>query len=189
MPMSLTDILREKEEGAPIWTLNKTRGASRGPVLFACSRQSGSETDSIRIPDTWLPINICEQLPRKQILDAPSFRSSARNGMISFLTDEEAEDMFTKTGAQEELRRISQQNAQIAGEVAKQFADHDGPNQDNVSPKVISFMEKVGDQGEIAVINSLRNIADDLQPADKNYIRDFANGRGHSKIVSWLQSL
>lgn len=190
MKLNINDVLSQPKS-APIWVLNKTSGSIRGPIMFEAPKLNGSGVDTVRIPDTWLPVNLTEQLDRAQITAATEFRRIIRVGQIAVIDAEEAEELKARPGANEEDQRVREQSNRFAGHAAELLGgDGSGPvnisnpEEADVSPKIVSIMERIEDSGEIAVINSLRSISSDLSDSERAYIQKMAAKGNYTKLES-----
>ena len=69
MRLTISDLSKPGMENSPIYVINKTRGDYRGPIIFSAHRLNGRGSDTVRIPDTFLPTNLLDYVPRGQLLE------------------------------------------------------------------------------------------------------------------------
>lgn len=88
-----------------LWVLNTTSGEKRAMLVIGLSAKDGAR-ESLRVPVTWLPLNLTEQHTRESILQSPNFRRALAQGAITAITEEQAMAEFSREGAEEERARV-----------------------------------------------------------------------------------
>jgi hypothetical protein len=103
----------EKSSKGPLFVMNTTSGDLSGKVLISIPKTNGQGHDMIRIPKTFIPVDVTlDGPPRKNIIQATDFRSSIGKGMIKLATREYAELLLNSPEGKEELRKL--QNERMA---------------------------------------------------------------------------
>ncbi len=95
-------------EKGPIWARNRTSETmSPGGDVFISVNISGTQR-VVNVPNTWVPINLTSQVPRKALLDAPYFMEALSKGLIDVITESSAQEILRRDGADEELQRLAE---------------------------------------------------------------------------------
>lgn len=210
--ISLHDI--ETSEHGNVWVLNRTSGTDKGPVNFTVPKSNGTGMDTVIVPLTFLPIDLTEQVTKKQILDSSEFRRALRLGFISLVDNDSAQAMMTISGAEEERLRLRSEmlNMEVGAQVSSTNPEEIQPNNaamsavdmreragavsesaavssenriDNLLPTVVVLMEELADKEEVHVINSLRTLRSELTQDDLSYIQDKARSANYRKLAKW----
>lgn len=138
-PVVTIDTLHEKEKG-PIWVINNSAATNPpGADLFiTVAAAKGNTVTIVKVPRTWLPVNLNEQAPRQDILDSPQFLRAVSSGILRLISAEEAQDKNTNSGAPIERERLVQ-----AENAVKNAALTEGGKAFNDS------LERIGANGEV----------------------------------------
>lgn len=201
--MSLTIDDLESSKNGPIYVLNITSGSNRSNVLFTVPKPNGAGLDTVEVPATFIPINLTEQVARRQLLISSEFRRAIARKMIELITDEEAEDRLAEDGVDEELERLSNvlnaaksSREQTALEGAKikdpslssSETDVVDTKIDGVGAGVVGYMEalKSGESDEITTLNSLRSLGV-LEAADYRWVAATAEENKWVRISRWAK--
>lgn len=115
-PLSIVDI--EKKGQGPIYVINNTGNADNtesGILFIAIPRLSGNGSPiSLRIPRTWLPIDITKQIAFSQLVPTHEFRVAINNKWIIPVSNEYANYLLSKEGAREEQERLDEEDRRAA---------------------------------------------------------------------------
>lgn len=182
-PLSIRDLNDSKD--FDVWVLNNFSGDARGDIYIDVAKQSGQGTDLIMIPNTFVPVNLSDQVSKKQLIKSSDFRRAINSRYVLLISDKDAADKLAEDGAQEEADRvrglISGKNeagaAAINSMVGKVVTDENGMTsvdteieEDKVSKPVRMLIEGVDDKTEdTSLINTLRRM--DVTQDDWKYIR------------------
>lgn len=200
--LNFTDLDRPENQHKPIWVLNKSSGDHRGPVIFTCSGDIGGRgLEPVRVANTWLPLNLLEQMPRARLLGSTDFRSAVINGLLSIIDDEEAQVILSRTGSRDELERLQAEKDHLAniGFPARDGNDSGGanivsssddgePEDDGLSRQVRTILNRLGTEPEMRTINQLRNVEDTLTDKELRQIIKQAKAADLSKVVAYARS-
>jgi hypothetical protein len=181
-PLTLNEL--EESDVGPVWVLNTTEGQRRAQVVIEIPNENGNGHTQVFIPMSWIPINLTDQVRRGQLLRGQNFRSAVAKKLIRLIRAEEAEKMLQQPGAAEEQQRISEFSINNPSEVAPQ-----GDQQtENLSPVVLAIYGTMADNGEIEVMNTLRNIGA-LQEHEYRAIHRRAKQLGYRQLKELAKEL
>lgn len=194
MSISVRDL--EKQDKGGIFVLNQTKGIERGRIVFSVPKQNGMGSDTVLIPATFIPIDLTDQVSRKQLLESSEFRKTVNSRKIEVISEEEYEKLMKEPEAREELDRLYNQQqiymntvqsldnildrkesiVDPALESTQPGVPQNQPKQEakveneNVSPaviQVVAFLEEEKD--ESAAISTLRGLGE-LNEEDYTYV-------------------
>lgn len=206
-PLSLRDI--ENDEGKTVFVLNTTKGKYRGQVVIAVPRPNGIGLDGVIIPPTFIPIELTEQVSKKQLLDSSDFRKSISRGLIipvstkdalSFLETDDAKEEIENLYASQQLQRDAMisthvddieipelQNMEKGAEGTGLDVDEDG-RVDGVSLAVMQSVEILKESGnEKACISSFRSQVS-MTPEDYRYVMNNISKTEYSSLFDFCRS-
>lgn len=166
----------------PIWVLNTAPESElqvAGDVHLGIPKLNGSKIDPLFIPQTWLPIDITEFVPRAQLLESAEFRNAVAKQLITIITPEFAQEILQQEGASEERDRLAARRRAIRdvgaarsltkgkGEVTMvggDDADEDDTPQEAAPKKkkkfatgFLAFAESLISKPDMAVMNAIRS--------------------------------
>ena len=144
---------------------------------------SGGEPSLVIVKDTWLPIDVTENVPREDALKSPVFRKAVQRGMLQIISTEEAEKMLATEDAIDERQRLSLRNSQEVVESAETINDESNPEL-KVSPQVVELMNRTMTPRDR--LASLKNMQDHLTKEDLHYISIKA-AKTEQKLMLWLE--
>ncbi len=199
--VTIRDLEGKKTGG--IFCLNATSGRDRSNIIFTVPKNSGVGIDTIEVPNTFVPIDLTEQVSRRQLMESSEFRRAVSRGLIELITDEEASQLLTEDGAKEELARLKNSrsamdslNQQDGVEVTGNAVDPALSNSeeasvdtkiDGVDAGVVQLMEILKEEGDaISVMNSLRGLGK-LSQEDFKYILKHVGE--HENIKKYAQRM
>lgn len=105
--ISLSD-LDDKGTG-PIWVINSaasSRFQLTGQIVVSIPQPNGIKSDALVINQTWLPVDISQRFRRDRLLNATEFRAAVVNGLLTVISEKDAERMLRQEGAAEETQRL-----------------------------------------------------------------------------------
>lgn len=193
MRLTITDISQVSYKGKPVWVLNKSAGKERGPVIFNCNKLNGTGVDAVYVADTFLPINLIESITWERLIESVPFRQAVSRGLLHIIDDVEAQTILAMDGAEEELERLrlsesryatvsNVEGVEVPEEMAVSVDEESG-----LPTHIMGIMARVEQQGEVAVINSLRTHAQDLTVKELKQIFVYAKSRGYKRIMKWAK--
>jgi hypothetical protein len=97
--------LEEVEKG-PVYVINATSGELGGNLLFSVPKLNGNGHDLIRVPKTFIPIDLSMQVSRQQLVASSEFRSTVNKGLIKIASREYAKALLESEDGQAEQTRI-----------------------------------------------------------------------------------
>lgn len=126
----LTVAQAEAQQSSSLWVLNTadtSEAEEAGDILMAIPRLTGSgQTDVITLDLTWLPQDITEWIPRAQALESADFRRAVRKGLISIISEQDAQKILRRPGAKEERQRLASARKYIREvATARAMGEHD----------------------------------------------------------------
>lgn len=189
-PISITDL--EKSNVGPVWVLNVTRGETRSVVQFSVPKVEGQGYDAVVVPVTIAPINLAEQVSKRQIMQSSQFRKAALRGLLSIISEQEASEMLKDPKykrayekMQSEFTQISQGETQASTGASPVLSTGD-TNQTGVSARVSSFASLLSESAdEEESLTTLLNLGE-LTEAEKDVVRKAAAEKNFRSIVDAL---
>jgi hypothetical protein len=103
--MTLGDL--EKEEKGPVFVQNVSTGDEAGQVLITVPKKNGNGSDLVKVPKTFIPMDLTSQVPRSQLIEAAEFRKTITGGLLKLCTPEYAEMLLNSEDGKDEARRIA----------------------------------------------------------------------------------
>jgi len=184
MKLTINEISQPDFEFKPVWVLNKSRGRNRGVILIGCPKVRGSgDADQIRIPNTFLPTDMTTSVPRDQLLASSDFRQAVTKGLIELIDDSEAKAILSKPGASEELTKLSRPQHEVSAErIEEELAN---PIK---TAKVQVLLSRIGELGEVGVINTLRTMEEDIDVGEYTGIKAEALTKGFKRLVKYVDN-
>ncbi len=105
--MAKLDLIDLEEKSIRrVWVVNKTRGENRSRVIFSVPKTRGQGQDLIEVPNTWLPVDLTQQITKRQLMESSDFRTALNAGLLVLIDDEEAQEALQDEDATEELARL-----------------------------------------------------------------------------------
>lgn len=192
-PMSIRDIEESPNKGS-VYVLNSTKGKDRGDVVFTVPKASGNGGfDAVIVPATFIPMDITEQVARRQLIQSTDFRKAIARKMLTLVRDDEAEELLAEEGVDEEVERLNNLREAITTSVTKavvEGAEVVDPAFDkgaklveaSAAPGVMQLMWELESQGdETAILNSLRSQGE-LERQDYEYIAEKVEKTSYERI-------
>lgn len=187
--MSITIAELEKSNLGPVWVLNQTKGEMRSVIQFSVPKIEGQGYDAVVVPATIAPVNIAEQVSKKQIMQSSHFRKSVLRGLVSIISEVEAQTLLNDPNIQKAYQRMQSEFMQISqGETLASTGASTSNEESNpgVSPRIISFSSMLADSNdEDESLATLMNIGD-LTEQEKDVIRKAAAEKGFKAIVDYV---
>jgi len=204
--LNITALLSRANENQPLYILNTSdlrhileKPQPRGDILIPL-KSEGDEI-VIKIPNTWIPIDVTTFAPRNAILNSPHFRRQLESGRIRAITAAAAEKIMKEPGATEEARLHILNTSGIYNEGTLTDNARRTPDpvlSDSIKNRVLAAgdpMEKaqvpvvnlVNRDGitSAEMLNGLRNIEETLTRDDLHYIISTVNASTHEPVVKW----
>jgi hypothetical protein len=102
-------------EGGAVFVLNTSgglRGLTGGGDVFI-SVEVGKSSRTLKVPRTWIPIEVTKSVPRKNLLESAYFLEAVGKGLITPIHADDALAMTRKSGYSDELRRLEEFENQV----------------------------------------------------------------------------
>lgn len=127
--LTINDI-RHFDNTQSVWVLNTTNSApsmrrninpdtgkfkqERADVLFTVSSVAAhGEQETIVVPQSFLPMNLTDYVSVRDLLECRSFLRAVREGLLTIIDEESADDLFNTEGAAEERKRLNERKEQL----------------------------------------------------------------------------
>ncbi len=200
--LTLNDL--ENRTKGSIYVLNNTRQPEQGEVSFTVPKLGQSGVDNVVVPSTFIPIDLMEQVSRKQLMESSEFKKAVRGKVLLLITDEYARELLSEEDATYEQERLfnqsqatmnmaqSMEGMQTGDMLHPELARRQVSNADNdviegISPKVaavLSTLEESND--ERGAISSLRTVESTLTDKDFAYVVKQC-GSKYSILKEWAR--
>lgn len=175
----------ERNNDPAIWVLNATKGDTRSVVVLTIPKLTGGGEDKVEIPVTSIPINLTNQVPKKQLMAATNFRRSVSHGLLKLLDTEEAEKLLTTPGAQKELERLTKETDAFINNMGRQQVSV--TNTDNIRPRLQNLAMAMETSDEDETIHTL-NAVGELNDDEKDFLIAKATELKQNSVISHLKS-
>lgn len=198
--------LEQGDDRQPIWALNGSADSEvgqPGEVHVGIPKLNGTKIDPLHLPQTWLPINLTDQIPRAQLLASSEFRNAVNNKLITLISPEFADQIGAQDGVQEERERlvemrravreataarsISQSGAEVisTSEISERNREEasekdEGPQ---FSPGFVMFANNLENKSDIECLNLIRSRGKFSRPELKHLIKTLHD---KSKTVEFI---
>lgn len=182
---TLEDI--EKNSKGPLYVINATSNPN-GRLTFSIPKASGQGHDPVRIPKTFIPIDISLDATRKRIIDSSEFRTTVAKGLLKLPTREYAELLLNSEEGQEELRRVENERAQLNAVVENMAVREDSDEEEYADVKSAGSKAKsaheAGPEKAVASINiKLKNLVANANDEDWNETKIVAALRNYGQLT------
>lgn len=139
----------EQQDKGPVWVLNNTRDALEGQVVVSIAKRNGNGYDRIRVPRSFVPFDLTQQIPRLQLLESADFRHAINTRLLKLVTSEYAAVLRNTDEAKEEMTRLKndEQKAKMALKKAGIMADGQTPSSGVGDDDDDEFFEVAGEGG------------------------------------------
>lgn len=112
----LTDIqsVLQGNSRDPIYIINTADEVSaEGEVCCAIPNPNNQSPDILRIDQTWIPIDLTDKIPRKQLIESTAFRQLINSGLVKLVDSGWAQAVLSDPQAKSELQRLRNQQNMI----------------------------------------------------------------------------
>ena len=181
----------EQEKTGPIFVLNNTSGTNRSQIVFTVPKSNGVGLDNVEVSATFIPLNLLEQVSRRQLLSSSEFRRAVSRKYIVLLDTEYAKVLLAEEGVAEEQQRLENlhnaqtaalENGALQGNPA--MPDDDGMKLNGVTAGVVAAVERLGvESDETLALNTFRALGA-LEVADYKFIRTHL-GKKFPRVEKW----
>lgn len=163
----------------PIWALNGSAEVREiADVLIGIPKLNGSKVDTLRVPATWLPVCLTEQIPRAQLLASAEFRQSVSSGILILIDPAYAQEVLEQDGAVEEQARLRETEQRVRDALSARGLHTDNvslisgaelasttPNSgqeiaaNELDPAFVIFFESLAEKTDMDTMNAIRTRA------------------------------
>lgn len=165
-----------------IWVVNKTAGENRSQIIFVIPTGQRQQ-ELVQIPNTWIPVDLTEQVTKRQLMESTDFRRSLRNGLLDLISDEDAEEILATEDARAEMKRLRQaakshkrQSPQVNGNLpnmqppAANSAPEEAPA-NMPSPAAQTIALQMAESTDMEIANTIRNLGS-ISDVDRSFLKD-----------------
>lgn len=127
--LSISDI-RKFDSTKSVWVINTTSSSpsmrrNKNPetgkwkqeradvVLTINSATIHGERETVVVPQSFLPVDLTEYVSIRDILECRAFLRSVREGLLTIIDDESADELFNTEGASEERARLQEKQQRL----------------------------------------------------------------------------
>ena len=127
--LTLNDI-RHFDSTKSVWALNTTSSSpamrrNKNPetgkwkqeradvIINVSSATVHGERETIVIPQSFLPVDLTEYASIRDLLECRAFLKSVREGLITIIDEESADELFNSEGAAEERQRLAEKQQRL----------------------------------------------------------------------------
>lgn len=94
--------MAKADKNPELWVVNKTSN------LVTISIDVNGKTKAVKIPKTWVPIDLSLQIPTSYVKNSPDFRRALTLGLIEEMDSEKVKIFFANDSeAKEELKKVT----------------------------------------------------------------------------------
>lgn len=112
----------EQKTTGPVWVMNTTeQQGEAAQILISVPKINGTGVDVVRIPRTFIAVDLTQQVPRLQLLNSAEFRKSVQKQLIKLCSEAYAKAILSTADGKAEQRRI--ENALLRAQVAADNAN------------------------------------------------------------------
>jgi hypothetical protein len=104
--MTVADLEDSGEKGS-VWVLNTMTGDMQGQLLINVPKKHGNGQDLVRIPRTFIPMDLTDQVSKGQLLESSEFRKTVTGGLLKLITPDYANLVLSSDEGREEKRRVT----------------------------------------------------------------------------------
>lgn len=200
--ITVRDLEKDPETGG-VFVLNNTSGAERGVVIFTVPQNNGVDLDVVKIPATFIPIELTAQVSKKQLLSSSELRKCVNSRKIILLDEDYALELLDEEDAVKEKERLFNEEQAILN--INQALDEDVMTGDMLDPelarhkdrtagstkepsmRVQVLVDQLNESGdETGALNSLRNLGK-LEKEDYLHIAKKVD-RKFGRIKAWAEA-
>ena len=172
----------EKLTSGGVYILNNTAGHERGKVVFTVPHANGQGHDTVIVPATFIPVDLLEQVSRRQLMESSEFRRCISTRRLKIITQKYAEELLEDEDAQEEKERLYNE-AESHNNMVQ--AMDDIQTGDMLEPELAGIGSRRGADGEIRENASTKG-DNGLNKGNSNGLESF---EVHPKVESIMETL
>lgn len=114
--ITVTDAIRDEDPS--LWIINTSSEQYEGgaDVFITITGKGGPSL--LTVKRTWLPEQVTDRFPKKQILESMHFTNAVRQGLVKVISPKEAQAILNRPGADVERRRLRELDITVKEAVA-----------------------------------------------------------------------
>ena len=185
--LSVSDLSR-LDEHDDVWALNNTKGEYRGNVFFTVpSLNNGLREDQVLVSCTFAPVNLTEQVTRKQLLDSSSFRRAVASQTLHIISAADAQELLKDTAIRAEYDRVVQERVgshtlESTTALGREEPQKDVSELNGVGAHVIQFVALLETATDTEAVVSCRNLGE-LSKEEWQHIHTGATNNGFVSLA------
>jgi len=183
--MTIRDLEKSKDGG--VFVLNKTSGIEKGRIVFPVPKSNGVGSDTVLIPSTFIPIDLTEQVSRKQLTESSEFRKCVNSRRVELISEEEYNRLMKQEGADDERDRLY--NAQQAYMNTVQSLDNIIDRGNEVVDPAITEANRSSKSRQDQAHASLSEDGEQITPAVLQIVGSLEDEKDEMAAISTLRSL
>lgn len=187
--LTIRDI--ENQDRGGIFVLNKSRGIEKGRIVFQVPKLNGIGSDAVVIPATFIPIDLTEQVSRKQVLESSAFRRAVNSRRIELISEEEYNSLMGQPGATEEQNKLFNME-QVHMNTVQSLDNIMDRERNVVDPALAPFKKGAGEtepQTEHADTHDMGGEEGRVHPAVLQVVASLEDDKDETAAVNTLRSL
>lgn len=142
----------EEVEKGPVYVVNATSGELGGNLLFSVPKLNGNGHDLIRVPKTFIPIDLSMQVSRQQLIASSEFRSTVNKGLIKIASREYAMMLLNSEDGKAEQIRI-QNEMKAARMVVENAVVQEESDDDYIEVKAVEKEAKASAAADVKTVS------------------------------------
>jgi hypothetical protein len=197
------------KKGASVFCINTSdlEGArEKGDVLMTVRLNGSTDPELIRIPLTWIPIDLTSFVPIEALLTSVELRKAINSGTVTLINEETANAILATRMGREEQQSISLRGAfvdedslrnmvknggaaselaqKILAERKKSLAKDASSPEEGVTPQLVSIVNRA-DLDTRSMQAAITAISEKLTLKDLHYIIATVSSKKHEPIIQW----
>jgi hypothetical protein len=160
-----------------VWILNET--SPKGDIILDVKNKADGSTSLVKIPPTWIPVCLTDQVPKSMISESPKFRSILSSGHIKLLDPKGVHELLQDDEIRAEFEEVRSKTMESYKET---FPDE--LKTDSVSAVILDILAREASSSitENEAKDILNTKEDDLTDDDIEYL---LKNTGLSKVKKW----
>lgn len=177
----------EGQEKGGIFILNRTQGIEKGRIVFQVPKANGIGSDAVVILKTFIPVDLTEQVSRKQLLESSEFRKAVNSRRLELIDQDEYDRLMKEEGAQDELNRLYNDAQAYMNTV--QSLDNIIDRENNVvDPAITAHQQKQSRTTESANVGVTED-GEHVNPALLQVVASLEDDKDETAAISTLRGL
>lgn len=184
----------EQDPKSPLYLLNISEESELTDYMAGdvyLSARSDGDIIPIKVPKTWLPVEVTTMAPRDAILKSRFFMNAVNNGLVKIITREYAEELTGSEGADDERARMAAMDARMRAATSnRKVVPEKGKTLDTSEAETtelpIQFRVKVTAMNEMSEKEAMVELRG-MRRLSEDRARYMIENLTHKRIVAWLK--